>query len=122
MANPGPLVYNPPTPPELRARAPNQTMRPALPLSVQLLLTFVGLLAGITAVLTRAANISLRENLESDARRVVSVATRTREQSITQLFQLRQQRAEAILVSIRSMCTEPLGGGRRLDAVGDGGS
>ena len=87
-------------------------MRPALPLSVQLLLTFVGLLTGITAVLTTAAYTSLRDNLEDDARRTVSVSTRAREQSITQLFQLRQQRAQAFLVSIRSMCTEPLAGGR----------
>jgi signal transduction histidine kinase/ActR/RegA family two-component response regulator len=87
-------------------------MRPALPLSVQLLLTFVGLLTGITAVLTAAAYTSLRGNLEDDARRTVSVSTAAREQGITQLFQLRQQRAEAFLVSVRSMCTEPLVGGR----------
>jgi len=87
-------------------------MRPALPLSAQLLLTFVGLLMGMTAVLTTAAYSSLLANLEADARRNVAVATRTREQSITQLFQLRQQRAEGFLTSIRSMCAEPLDSGR----------
>jgi signal transduction histidine kinase/ActR/RegA family two-component response regulator len=87
-------------------------MRPALPLSVQLLLTFVGLLTGITAVLTTAAYTSLRDNLEIDARRAVTVATASREQNITQIFQVRQQRAEAFLASVQSMCTEPLGAGR----------
>src|SRR4029079_9671612 len=87
-------------------------MRPALPLSVQLLLSFVGLLMGITMVLTRTAYTSLAHNLEADARRTVAEATRTREQSITQLFQLRQQRAEAFLVSVQSLCTETLDLGR----------
>jgi signal transduction histidine kinase/ActR/RegA family two-component response regulator len=87
-------------------------MRPALPLSVQLLLSFVGLLMGITVVLTRTAYTSLAHNLDDDARRTVAAATRTREQSITQLFQLRQQRAEAFLVSVQSLCTETLDLGR----------
>lgn len=87
-------------------------MRPALPLSVQLLLTFVGLLTGITAVLTTFAYTSLRDNLELDAKRTVTVATASREQNITQIFQVRQQRAEAFLASVQSMCTEPLGAGR----------
>ena len=51
-------------------------MRPALPLSVQLLLTFVGLLVGITIVLTTVAYTSLLHNLDADARRTVSTATR----------------------------------------------
>lgn len=84
-------------------------MRPALPLSVQLILSFVGLLMGITMVLTRTAYTSLAHNLDADARRTVAAATRTREQSITQLFQLRQQRSEAFLVSVQSICTETLG-------------
>ena len=87
-------------------------MRPAVPLSVQLLLTFVGLLVGITAVLTTAAYTSSRDSLEAEARRNVGLATRTREQALTQLFQLRQQRAEGFLVSIESLCAEPLGKGR----------
>ena len=83
-------------------------MRPALPLSLQLLLSFVGLLVGITLVLTTTAYTSLLHNLDADARRAVSAATRTREQNVTQLFQLRQQRAEALLVSLQSLCTESL--------------
>jgi hypothetical protein len=80
-------------------------MRPALPLSVQLLLTFVGLLIGMAAVLTTAAYSSLVNNLEADAHSNVAVATRTREQAITRLFQLRQQRADAFLVSVESLCS-----------------
>lgn len=87
-------------------------MRPAVPLSYQLLLTFVGLLVGITIVLTRAANSSLLTNLADDARRDVALATRTREQALTQLFQLRQQRAAGFLVSVASLCGEPLQSGR----------
>ena len=86
--------------------------RPAVPLSVQLLLTFVGLLVGMTAVLTTAAYRSARLDLEAEGRRSVSLATRTREQTITQLFQLRQQRAEGFLVSLESLCAEPVDGGR----------
>ena len=87
-------------------------MRPAVPLSVQLLLTFVGLLIGITAVLTTAAYTSSLASLDSEARRNVGLATRTREQTLTQLFHLRQQRAEGFLVSVQSLCAEPLDSGR----------
>ena len=87
-------------------------MRPAVPLSLQLLLTFVGLLIGITAVLTGAANSSLLANLETEAQRTVGVATRAREQALTQLFELRQQRAVGFLSSVESLCAEPLEKGR----------
>ena len=87
-------------------------MRRALPLSIQLLLIFVGLLIGMAVVLTKAAHSSLLASLETDALRHVSVATRTREQTLTQLFQLRQQRAEGFLTSLESLCGEPLGSGR----------
>ena len=87
-------------------------MRPAVPLSLQLLLTFVGLLIGITVVLTGAANSSLLANLEAEARRTVGVATRAREQALTQLFELRQQRATGLLSSVESLCAEPLENGR----------
>ena len=87
-------------------------MRPAVPLSLQLLLTFVGLLLGVTVVLTSAANSSLLANLETEARRTVGVATRAREQALTQLFELRQQRATGFLSSVETLCAEPLEGGR----------
>jgi signal transduction histidine kinase/CheY-like chemotaxis protein len=87
-------------------------MRRALPLSIQLLLSFVGLLIGMAAVLTTAANSSVVANLQTDASRRVSLATQTREQTLLQLFQLRQQRAEGFLVSLESFCTEALDTGR----------
>ena len=74
-------------------------MRPAVPLSLQLLLTFVGLLLGMTWVLMNSANTSLLSNLEAEAQRTINVATRAREQTLTQLFQLRQQRAEGLLAA-----------------------
>ena len=87
-------------------------MRRAFPLSVQLLLTFVGLLIGMAAVLTTVALRSLIANLETDATRQVSLATRSREQTLSQLFRLRQQRAEGLLASMESLCAEPLDSGR----------
>jgi hypothetical protein len=87
-------------------------MRRALPLSVQLVLTFVGLVLGIVAVLTTTAYTSLRANLEAEAMRNVALATETREQTVTQLFQLRQQRAQGFLTSVESLCAEPLESGR----------
>jgi signal transduction histidine kinase/CheY-like chemotaxis protein len=88
------------------------SLRPAVPLSLQLLLTFVGLLVGMTAVLTRSANTSLLANLEAEALRNVGLATKSREQTLTQLFELRQQRANGFLVSVQSLCAEPVERGR----------
>jgi signal transduction histidine kinase/ActR/RegA family two-component response regulator len=87
-------------------------MRRALPLSIQLLLTFVGLLIGMAAVLTTAAYTSLVANLRTDATRRVSLATQTRAQTLSQVFQLRQQRAEGFLTTLESFCAEPLDSGR----------
>src|SRR5688572_15284178 len=87
-------------------------MRPAVPLSVQLLLTFVGLLLGMTWVLMNSANTSLLSNLEAEAQRTLDVATKARVQTLTQLFQLRQQRAEGMLASVESLCAEPIERGR----------
>jgi signal transduction histidine kinase/ActR/RegA family two-component response regulator len=66
----------------------------------------------MAAVLTTAANSSVVANLEADASRRVSLATQTREQTLSQLFQLRQQRAEGFLGSLESFCTERLDTGR----------
>jgi signal transduction histidine kinase/ActR/RegA family two-component response regulator len=87
-------------------------MRRALPLSLQLVLTFVGLIVGLIAVLTTTAYTSLLANLEAEAGRNVALATRSREQTVTQLFQLRQQRAQGFLASVESLCAEPLDSGR----------
>ena len=87
-------------------------MRRALPLSIQLLLTFVGLLLGMAAVLTTAAYTSLVANLRTEASRRVSLATRTRAEALSQVFRLRQQRAEGFLTTLESFCAEPLDSGR----------
>ena len=87
-------------------------MRRAVPLSIQLLLTFVGLLLGMAAVLTTAAYTSLVANLQTEASRRVSLATRTRAQALSQVFQLRQQRAEGFLTTLESFCAEPMDSGR----------
>ena len=89
-------------------------MRRTLPLWIQLLLIFVGLLAGMAAVLTTAAQRSLLASLAEDATRHVSLAARTREETLSQLFQLRQQRAEGVLASLEKLCAEPVESGRRL--------
>ena len=84
----------------------------AVPLSVQLVITFVGLVVGTTAALTTAAYTFSRASLETQARRAVTLATETREQTLAQLFNLRQQRAEGLLASMQSLCGEPAGPGR----------
>ena len=93
-------------------------MRRAIPLSVQLLLTFVGLLVGMAAVLTGAAYSSLRRNVESEASRHVAEATRTREERLTHLFERRLQQADGFLRSLESLCAEPIDA-RRLGWVFD---
>jgi signal transduction histidine kinase/ActR/RegA family two-component response regulator len=87
-------------------------MRRAIPLSVQLLLTFVGLMVGMAAVLTGAAYTTLRANLEAEASRHVSDATRLREERLTHLFDRRQRRADGFLRSVEALCAEPLDSGR----------
>ena len=87
-------------------------MRRALPLSIQLLLSFVGLLIGMAAVLTTAASSSLLANLEKQAHRQVTLATAAREETLSQLFYLRQQRAQGFLTSLESVCVERLDSGR----------
>ena len=91
-------------------------MRRAIPLSVQLLLTFVGLLVGMAAVLTGAAYSSLRRNVESEASRHVAEVTRTREERVRQLFERRQRLADGFLRSLESLCAEPIDA-RRLGWV-----
>ena len=78
----------------------------AVPLSIQLLLTFVGLLIGMAVVLTTSAYTSLAANLREEAVRRVNLETYTRAQALSRLFQLRQQRAEAFLATLESFCAE----------------
>ena len=76
-------------------------------LAVQLLLTFVSLVAGSTIVLTVAAYRSSLASLEEDARRMARVAAEARDESMTQLFVTRHQRAEGFLAGVEMLCGEP---------------
>jgi signal transduction histidine kinase len=87
-------------------------MRRALPLSIQLLLTFVGLLGALAAVLTTSAYSSLVANLRTEGTRRVALETDTRAQALSQLFQQRQQRVEAFLATLESFCAERPGSSR----------
>jgi signal transduction histidine kinase/ActR/RegA family two-component response regulator len=78
----------------------------AVPLSIQVLLAFVGLLIGMAGVLTQSAYTSLASNLREEAVRRVNLETYTRAQALSRLFQLRQQRAEAFLGTLESFCAE----------------
>ncbi|HVH56787.1 MAG TPA: hybrid sensor histidine kinase/response regulator [Vicinamibacterales bacterium] len=87
-------------------------MRRTLPLWIQLLAIFVGLLAGMAGVLTTSAHRSLIASLAADATRHVSLAAQTRQETLSQLFTLRQQRAVGVLDSLEALCAEPLPSGR----------
>ena len=78
----------------------------AVPLSIQVLLAFVGLLIGMAGVLTQSAYTFLASNLREEAVWRVNLETYTRAQALSRLFQLRQQRAEAFLGTLESFCAE----------------
>ena len=78
-------------------------------LAAQLLFTMVGLVAGTTTVLTVEAYRTSLRSLEAQARRDVRLAAQSREQMVTQLLRLRQQRADGFLLTARSICAEDAG-------------
>jgi signal transduction histidine kinase len=78
-------------------------------LAAQLLLTMVGLIAATTVVLTVVAYRTSLRNLEQQARHDVRLAAQSREQMVTQLLMLRQQRAEGFLLTAQSICAEEAG-------------
>jgi len=84
----------------------------AVPLSIQLLLTFVGLLIGLAAVLTTSAYSSLASNLRAEAILRVNLETGSRAQALSRLFQQRQHNADAFLAMLESFCAESPGPGR----------
>jgi signal transduction histidine kinase len=87
-------------------------MRRALPLSIQLLLAFVGLLIAMAVALTTAAQSSLVDSLRTEAGRQVSQETDTHARTLAQLFQFRQQHADSFLASVESVCSEAAAPGR----------
>ena len=84
-----------------RIRLPQSTS-----LAAQLLLIFVSLVALSTIVLTVAAYQSSLTSLEADAKRAVRVAAQTRDETMTQLFTTRRERAEGFLAAVESLCGE----------------
>src|SRR5215470_16973461 len=75
-------------------------------LAAQLLLSFAGLVALSTIVLTVEAYRSSLASLDADAKRMVRVAAQTRDDAMTQLFVTRHQRAEGFLAGVESLCGE----------------
>jgi signal transduction histidine kinase/ActR/RegA family two-component response regulator len=81
-----------------------------LPFGVILLLTFVSLVAGTTLVLTVEAYRSTLASLERDARARVRLVAEAREQMLTEVLMLRQQRLDGFLASAKQLCGEPAAG------------
>jgi signal transduction histidine kinase/CheY-like chemotaxis protein len=84
----------------------------SISLFAQLLLTFVALVAATATGLTIMAYQTSLSRLEETARRDARTAAQVRDQMLSQLLRLRQQRADGFLASVQSLCGEPLGGRR----------
>jgi signal transduction histidine kinase len=87
-------------------------------LSAQLIVIFVVLLASTVGGLTFVADRSALANLESQAERAVQTAAQTRQQLLSQLFELRQRRANGFLLTAENFCSET-DGKRVLAYAGD---
>ena len=82
--------------------------RKSLSLTVQLLLTLVGLVVVATGVLTVDAYRTSRQHLEVEARDVARLTAQQREQTIARMIDLRYQQAEGFLTSVASLCGDCL--------------
>ena len=78
-------------------------------LSGQLIVTFVVLVAATVAGLTIVAYRSSLSNLEAQALTAARSAAQTRNQLLSQLLDLRLRRADGLLLSAESFCTESSG-------------
>jgi signal transduction histidine kinase/CheY-like chemotaxis protein len=87
-------------------------LRKTVPLTLQFLLTLVGLAAGSAAVLGVLAYRSSIDGLEAGARRSAAIAAEGHEQTLLQLLRLQQMRAEGFLQSLESTCGEAGRNGR----------
>ena len=81
-------------------------------LATQLVLVLTGLVVATTVALTVVAYRSSVENLEAGARGAIRAAARDREQVIVQLLTARRRSAQGLLAGARSLCGEPIDGGR----------
>src|ERR1700730_5730040 len=87
-------------------------LRKTVPLTLQLLLTLVGLAAGAAAVLGVLAYRSSIDGLEAGARRSAAIAAEGHEETLLQLLRLQQMRAQGFLQSLESTCGEAAPNGR----------
>jgi signal transduction histidine kinase len=81
----------------------------AISLTVQLLLAFVGLVLATTAALTFVAYQTSLENLKNEAIRDARVTAQVRAETLDQLLEYRQTRAEGFLAGAEALCAEPAG-------------
>lgn len=81
-------------------------------LSVQLLLTLVGLVVITTLVLTTSSYRSIHVALESDAHRLVRASADQMAGTLTRLVEQRQDRARGFLSSVATLCSETVSNGR----------
>jgi signal transduction histidine kinase/ActR/RegA family two-component response regulator len=81
-------------------------LRKTVPLTLQFLLTLVGLAAGSAAVLGVLAYRSSIDGLEAGARRSAAIAAEGHNETLLQLLRLQQMRAQGFLQSVESTCGE----------------
>ncbi len=81
-------------------------LRKTVPLTLQFLLTLVGLAAGSAAVLGVLAYRSTIDGLEAGARRSAAIAAEGHKETLLQLLRLQQMRAQGFLQSVESTCSE----------------
>src|SRR5688572_506628 len=84
----------------------------AVSLTVQLVLTLVGLVVITTVVLTLVAYRSLQANLDSNARRTVRASAEQAAATLTRIVQQQKVRAVGFLSSVDSLCGESSPSGR----------
>src|SRR5262245_3354838 len=84
----------------------------AVSLTVQLVLTMVGLVVITTVALTAVAYRSLHANLDSNARRMVRVSAEQAARTLTRVIEDQQARAHGFLGSVDSLCGEAWPSGR----------
>jgi signal transduction histidine kinase len=89
----------------------------SLSLRAQLLIAFVAVLVGTTAVLTWDAYRSSLESLQAEASRAAAVAAHARAQALHRMLTNRQGRANGFLGGAKELCGEPTESGRYAWAI-----
>jgi signal transduction histidine kinase/CheY-like chemotaxis protein len=78
----------------------------SISLTVQLVLTLVGLVVGTTMVLMLVAYDSSRTHLEAQARETARRVAQQHEQSVSRAIEVRHEHAQAFLRSVEGLCGE----------------